>query len=126
MAIVVHSVVIVLVRPALFTALQSSASFAACYSQQDSIKLHTNQFVAAVLLPCTLLLPASGAVYSNKDNWTNFAPMGFNGIFRGASVVFFAYLVSQLQVVAVYALRYARRGSSSVVALLLCSWRRKT
>jgi hypothetical protein len=32
-------------------------------------------------------------VYSNKENWKDFAPMGFNGIFRGASVVFFAYLV---------------------------------
>jgi hypothetical protein len=36
---------------------------------------------------------AAGAVYSNKENWKDFAPMGFNGIFRGASVVFFAYLV---------------------------------
>ncbi|WIA13510.1 hypothetical protein OEZ85_007083 [Tetradesmus obliquus] len=34
----------------------------------------------------------TGAVYSNKSNWADFAPMGFNGIFRGASVVFFAYL----------------------------------
>jgi hypothetical protein len=46
------------------------------------------QFVVAVVL-CA---PA-GAVYSNKENWKDFAPMGFDGIFRGASVVFFAYLV---------------------------------
>lgn len=60
----------------------------------------------AVLLPfccatCRALLPPyfpvlPGAVYSNKSNWADFAPMGFNGIFRGASVVFFAYLVRPL------------------------------
>jgi hypothetical protein len=43
-----------------------------------------------------VLRAAAGAVYSNKENWKAFAPMGFNGIFRGASVVFFAYLVRQL------------------------------
>lgn len=33
-----------------------------------------------------------GAIYSKPSNWTPFAPMGFDGMFRGASVVFFAYL----------------------------------
>lgn len=33
-----------------------------------------------------------GFVYTNKDNWSPFAPMGFDGVFRGASVVFFAFL----------------------------------
>jgi hypothetical protein len=71
-------------------------SVAASYSQQDSFVTHTNSSTAA-LCCCTLLLPPSGAVYSKKENWADFAPMGFNGIFRGASVVFFAYLVSRLQ-----------------------------
>eukprot|EP00878_Enallax_costatus_P009963 GHUV01010401.1.p1 GENE.GHUV01010401.1~~GHUV01010401.1.p1 ORF type:complete len:422 (+),score=60.12 GHUV01010401.1:2000-3265(+) len=34
----------------------------------------------------------TGAVYSQPSNWTPFAPGGFDGMFRGASVVFFAYL----------------------------------
>ncbi|KAI8473742.1 MAG: amino acid permease-domain-containing protein [Monoraphidium minutum] len=33
-----------------------------------------------------------GFVYSDKANWSPFTPLGFDGVFRGASVVFFAYL----------------------------------
>lgn len=33
-----------------------------------------------------------GFVYTDRSNWTNFTPMGFDGVFRGASVVFFAFL----------------------------------
>jgi hypothetical protein len=32
-------------------------------------------------------------VLTKTSNLTPFAPHGFNGIFRGASMVFFAYLV---------------------------------
>jgi amino acid transporter len=34
----------------------------------------------------------AGAVLTKTSNLTPFAPFGFNGIFRGASMVFFAYL----------------------------------
>ena len=37
---------------------------------------------------------SAGGVLTNTDNFKPFAPFGFNGIFKGASVVFFAYLVS--------------------------------
>ena len=40
-----------------------------------------------------LLLLLSGAVLTKTSNLTPFAPFGFNGIFKGASMVFFAYLV---------------------------------
>ncbi|KIZ00795.1 basic amino acid/polyamine antiporter, APA family [Monoraphidium neglectum] len=33
-----------------------------------------------------------GFVYTDRGNWSNFLPMGFDGVFRGASVVFFAFL----------------------------------
>jgi len=33
-----------------------------------------------------------GFIYTDKSNWKPFAPFGFDGMFRGASVVFFAYL----------------------------------
>lgn len=33
-----------------------------------------------------------GFVYTDRSNWKVFLPMGFDGVFRGASVVFFAYL----------------------------------
>lgn len=36
----------------------------------------------------------TGAVLTNTSNFQPFAPNGFKGIFKGASVVFFAYLVS--------------------------------
>lgn len=39
-----------------------------------------------------IVLCHAGAVLTNTANLTPFAPFGFNGIFRGASMVFFAYL----------------------------------
>jgi hypothetical protein len=75
---------------------QGPAAIGSHCSQQCNLQ-HAQQHVAASLRCHTFVPPATGAVYSNKDNWTNFAPMGFNGIFRGASVVFFAYLVRELE-----------------------------
>jgi hypothetical protein len=43
---------------------------------------------------CVCLIPVPGAVLTKTSNFTPFAPNGFNGIFKGASMVFFAYLVS--------------------------------
>ncbi len=45
-----------------------------------------------VKLAVILLVIIVGAQYVNVDNWSNFAPNGINGILKGVSSVFFAYI----------------------------------
>jgi amino acid transporter len=42
-----------------------------------------------VVILCIIVI---GAQYINFENWTPFAPNGFNGVMKGVSAVFFAYI----------------------------------
>jgi len=51
-----------------------------------------NNVVTAISLFVVLFVIALGAFYIDPLNWIPFTPYGINGIFNGASVVFFAYI----------------------------------
>ena len=45
-----------------------------------------------IKLAVIALFVLAGAFYVTPENWTPFAPNGFNGIFAGAFIIFFAYI----------------------------------
>ena len=65
---------------------------------QESATL--NNIIVAIKMVIVLLVIGFGFFYVNRENWTPFIPentgvwgkYGWSGIFRGASVVFFAYI----------------------------------
>ncbi len=58
------------------------------------IKESTKMAGVMVLIKLTVivLFLVTGAFYVKPENWTPFAPNGFNGIFMGAFIIFFAYI----------------------------------
>ena len=48
--------------------------------------------MVAVKLGVIALFVLAGAFYIKPENWTPFAPNGFEGIFMGAFIIFFAYI----------------------------------
>lgn len=50
-----------------------------------------NNLMVLIKLGVIFLFIIIGVFYINTSNWSNFLPFGFNGIFAGASSVFFAY-----------------------------------
>jgi len=57
---------------------------------KTSIRL--NNIIVVLKLAIIVLFLLVGAFYVKPSNWTPFAPFGVHGIFKGAAVVFFAYL----------------------------------
>lgn len=57
---------------------------------KTSIRL--NNIIVVVKLAIIVLFLLVGSFYVKPSNWTPFAPFGGTGIFKGAAVVFFAYL----------------------------------
>ena len=57
---------------------------------KTSVRL--NNIIVAVKLAIIVIFLLVGSFYVKPANWTPFAPFGINGIFKGAAVVFFAYL----------------------------------
>lgn len=57
---------------------------------KTSVRL--NNIIVAVKLAIIVIFLLVGSFYVKPSNWTPFAPFGINGIFKGAAVVFFAYL----------------------------------
>ncbi len=49
-------------------------------------------FMVFVKLAVIALFLITGAFYVKPENWTPFAPNGFQGIFMGAFIIFFAYI----------------------------------
>lgn len=58
------------------------------------IKESTKMAGAMVIIKLTViaLFLITGAFYVKPENWTPFAPNGFQGIFMGAFIIFFAYI----------------------------------
>ena len=48
--------------------------------------------MVAVKLGVIGLFVLAGAFFIKPENWTPFAPNGFEGIFMGAFIIFFAYI----------------------------------
>ncbi|MFC6181144.1 amino acid permease [Lactiplantibacillus daowaiensis] len=57
---------------------------------KTSIRL--NNIVVVLKLAIIIVFLLVGSFYVKPANWTPFAPFGVHGIFKGAAVVFFAYL----------------------------------
>ena len=57
---------------------------------KDSTKMAA--FMVALKLGIIAMFVLTGMFYINPANWTPFAPNGFNGIFMGAFIIFFAYI----------------------------------
>lgn len=57
---------------------------------QESTKMAG--IMVAVKLGVVALFVLTGLFYIKPENWTPFAPNGFNGIFMGAFIIFFAYI----------------------------------
>jgi len=57
---------------------------------KDSAKM--TGIMVAVKLGVIALFVLAGAFFVRPENWTPFAPNGFNGIFMGAFIIFFAYI----------------------------------
>lgn len=57
---------------------------------KTSVRL--NNIIVAVKLAIIIIFLLVGAFYVKPSNWSPFAPFGVSGIFKGAAVVFFAYL----------------------------------
>jgi len=53
---------------------------------------NVNNVMVAIKLIVVLLVIAIGALYISTDNWSPFIPHGLNGVMKGASAVFFAYI----------------------------------
>ena len=51
-----------------------------------------NTIMVVIKLAILLFFIALGVGYVRPENWTPFAPNGFNGIWVGASLIFFAYI----------------------------------
>ncbi|MGX5818999.1 amino acid permease [Chitinophaga lutea] len=49
-------------------------------------------FMVGLKLVVLLVVVAIGVFYINTDNWTPFMPNGFDGVLKGVSAVFFAYI----------------------------------
>ena len=47
-----------------------------------------------VKLGVIALFVLAGAFYVRPENWTPFAPNGFEGVFMGAFIIFFAYILN--------------------------------
>jgi APA family basic amino acid/polyamine antiporter len=57
---------------------------------KDSAKM--TGIMVAVKLGVIALFVLAGAFFVRPENWTPFAPNGFDGIFMGAFIIFFAYI----------------------------------
>ena len=57
---------------------------------KDSAKMAG--IMVAVKLGVIALFVITGAFYIKPENWTPFAPNGFEGVFMGAFIIFFAYI----------------------------------
>ena len=57
---------------------------------KDSAKMAG--IMVAVKLGVIALFVLAGAFYIKPENWTPFAPNGFEGVFMGAFIIFFAYI----------------------------------
>ena len=57
---------------------------------KDSAKM--TGIMVAVKLGVIALFVLAGAFYVKPENWTPFAPNGFEGVFMGAFIIFFAYI----------------------------------
>ncbi len=51
-----------------------------------------NSIIVAIKLAVIALVIVVGAFFIRPANWEPFAPMGWNGVMRGAAVIFFAYI----------------------------------
>ena len=51
-----------------------------------------NNFLTFLNLTVVILVIIFGFIYVKKENWSNFAPFGFEGIVSGASTCFFAFI----------------------------------
>src|SRR5205085_6882119 len=49
-------------------------------------------FMVALKLVVLAFVVGIGVFYINTDNWSPFLPNGFNGVLKGVSAVFFAYI----------------------------------
>lgn len=52
----------------------------------------TSNILVVIKVLVILMVIGLGAFYVHPENWVPFAPHGFNGVFQGASAVFFAYI----------------------------------
>lgn len=51
-----------------------------------------NNVIVAIKLLIVLFFIVVGVTHVHSSNWNNFTPFGVGGIFRGASIIFFAYI----------------------------------
>jgi APA family basic amino acid/polyamine antiporter len=51
-----------------------------------------NKIITLVNLAVIIFVIALGSTKVNKENWNNFFPFGFQGIFQGAGTIFFSYI----------------------------------
>lgn len=53
---------------------------------------HASNIMVGIKLTVVILVIIVGAFYVNPENWSPFAPNGMNGVLKGVSSVFFAYI----------------------------------
>src|SRR6202171_851662 len=51
-----------------------------------------NSIIVGIKLSVIVAVIVVGAFFVEPKNWTPFAPMGWNGVMKGAAVIFFAYI----------------------------------
>ncbi|MDP4092612.1 MAG: amino acid permease [Bacillota bacterium] len=51
-----------------------------------------NNIIVAIKIAVVLLFIAIGAFHIHPSNWSPFLPFGWNGVFQGAAIIFFAYI----------------------------------
>jgi APA family basic amino acid/polyamine antiporter len=51
-----------------------------------------NNFIVGLKIAILVIFIIVGAFYAEKSNWMPFAPFGWNGVFTGAALIFFAYI----------------------------------
>lgn len=67
-----------------------SCTFLILKGIQVSSKL--NQIITFLNLSVLLLICSVGAFYIDTSNWSDFTPYGASGVFKGAAIVFFAFI----------------------------------
>lgn len=51
-----------------------------------------NKIITLLNLSVIVFVIVLGSTKVNKDNWHNFFPFGFQGVFQGAGTIFFSYI----------------------------------
>ncbi len=83
----------------------------------------TNNIIVGIKMLVVLLFIAIGIFHINPANWHPFMPYGWNGVFTGASIVFFAYIGFDAVSTAAEEVRNPQRDlpRGIIISLIICT-----